>query len=99
MPNTGYHVDSIFIDGVLVPPDSQYMFSNVQASHAIRVTFLQYGYALSASAGPNGSIIPSGNIAVNFGADTTFIFVPGVGYHVDSIIVDGIFAEIGRAHV
>jgi hypothetical protein len=45
---------------------------------------------LSASAGPNGSISPSGNIRIFRGNDTTFTFTPNPGFYVDSVVVDGV---------
>jgi hypothetical protein len=45
---------------------------------------------ITATAGPNGSITPSGNIKVFRGNDTTFTFAPNSGFYVDSVIVDGV---------
>ncbi len=46
--------------------------------------------AISASSGANGSIIPSGVIAVNYGSNQTFTINPAFGYHVADVLVDGI---------
>ncbi|OGP91168.1 MAG: hypothetical protein A2157_02000 [Deltaproteobacteria bacterium RBG_16_47_11] len=45
--------------------------------------------AISASAGANGSIDPSGVIPVNYGSNKTFTITPAVGYHVADVSVDG----------
>jgi len=45
---------------------------------------------ISASSGANGSIIPSGVIAVNYGSNQTFTINPAFGYHVADVLVDGI---------
>jgi hypothetical protein len=42
-----------------------------------------------ASAGPNGSISPSGSVFVDRGSDKTFAITPNVGYHVLDVLVDG----------
>lgn len=46
-------------------------------------------YTITTSAGANGTITPSGVILVNSGANQTFIITPNLGYHIESIIVDG----------
>ncbi|MBI3195338.1 MAG: VCBS repeat-containing protein, partial [Ignavibacteriae bacterium] len=48
-------------------------------------------FSITASAGANGSITPSGIITVRNGHDTTFTITPNSNYRIDSVIVDGIF--------
>ncbi len=43
-----------------------------------------------ATAGPNGSIIPAGTVIVNSGSSQVFTFTPNPGYHLDSVLVDGV---------
>jgi hypothetical protein len=45
---------------------------------------------INASAGPNGTIIPSGNIAVSAGGNQTFTISPNEGYKIANVIVDGV---------
>ncbi len=45
---------------------------------------------ISASAGPNGSIDPSGPVAVGFGNDQSFSLTPAAGYHVSEVRIDGV---------
>ena len=47
-------------------------------------------YPITASAGPNGSIMPSGTVSVNAGTDQTFSIVPAGGHHIDVVQVDGV---------
>lgn len=47
-------------------------------------------YAITATAGANGAISPSGNVSISRGTDTTFTITPHAGYQVDSVFVDGI---------
>jgi CSLREA domain-containing protein len=89
-PSIGYHVDSVIVDGVNKPSASSYTFISVTANHAIRVTFAINQYTITASSGANGSISPSGAITVNYGSSQAFNFTPSTGYHVDSVIVDGV---------
>jgi hypothetical protein len=47
---------------------------------------------ISATAGPHGSITPSGNVTVASGDDQSFSITPDPGYFIDSVIVDNVFA-------
>ena len=46
-------------------------------------------YTITASAGPNGTISPSGDITVNQGSDKSFTITPDTGYSIDDVLVDG----------
>src|SRR5207302_580184 len=73
-PNTGYHVDSVIVDGVLTPTAPNYTFTNDTSNHTIRVTFIINQYTITATVGANGSISPSGAVTVNYGGSQTFTF-------------------------
>ena len=90
MPNTGYHVDSLIVDGVKVDSTTSYTFVDDTVNHTIRVTFKIYTYTITAVAGTNGTISPAGIDTVTYGSSPVFTFVPNAGYHVDSVIVDGL---------
>ncbi|MBI5838416.1 MAG: T9SS type A sorting domain-containing protein [Candidatus Eisenbacteria bacterium] len=57
------------------------------SSHA---NFTIAGWTITASAGANGSIAPSGTIGVADGASPTFTMTPVAGYHVADVLVNGI---------
>jgi hypothetical protein len=46
-------------------------------------------YTITASAGSNGSISPSGDVTVNSGANQAFTITPNSGYVVSDVLVDG----------
>jgi len=46
-------------------------------------------YIITASAGANGSITPSGDIEVVEGDNQTFTFSPNEGYQIEQVLVDG----------
>jgi hypothetical protein len=46
---------------------------------------------ISATAGPHGSITPSGNVTVASGDDQSFTIAPDPGYFIDSVLVDNVF--------
>jgi hypothetical protein len=88
-PNTGYHVVDVLVDGSNVGAVESYTFTHVAANHSISASFAINTYTLAAATGPNGSIVPSGNIAVNYGVDQAFIITPDIGYHIVDVLVDG----------
>lgn len=46
-------------------------------------------HVITASAGPNGTIQPSGSIPVATGASQSFTISPNPGYRIDDVVVDG----------
>lgn len=46
-------------------------------------------YTIEASSGPNGSILPSGNIEVTHGNNQLFSFNPDEGYEISEVLVNG----------
>ena len=62
---------------------------------------------ITSSAGPNGSISPSGNIIIDQGSDKSFIISPDAGYQIADVLVDGssvgavssyTFTNVSQAH-
>ena len=45
-------------------------------------------YTITATAGANGSISPSGEVTVNHGSDQTFAITPDSGYQITDVVVD-----------
>ncbi|MDO9176153.1 MAG: hypothetical protein Q7V62_15200, partial [Actinomycetota bacterium] len=88
-PNTGYHIASVTVDGVSQGAISSYTFYNVTANHTIAATFAVNTYAITTSAGANGTITPS-SPTVNHGANQTLSITANTGYHVADVIVDGV---------
>jgi hypothetical protein len=94
-PNSGYHVADVKVDGSSVGVVTAYTFHNVISNHTIEASFALniITYTITATAGANGIIVPSGTVAVNQGADQTFTVTPNSGYHVADVKVDG--ASVG----
>jgi hypothetical protein len=88
-PNTGYHIVDVKVDGVSVGAVSTYTFTNVTTNHTINVTFAIDTFTITASAGENGNISPSGMVIVNYNVDQSFTITPNTGYHVADVLVDG----------
>ncbi len=88
-PATGYHIADVTVDGSSIGAVASHTFTSVSANHTIAATFAINTYTITASAGANGSISPSGGVVVNYGSDTTFTITPATGYHVADVTVDG----------
>ena len=61
----------------------------MNAARSVTATFAVRTFTISASAGANGTITPSGAVSVNYGATSAFTITPGAGYHVADVLVDG----------
>jgi len=92
-PSVGYNVSTVLVDGAAVTSipaaGGTYTFSNVTAAHTISVSFTLKTFIITASAGTNGTISPSGAISVNYGSKETFTVTPSTGYKVSKVLIDG----------
>ncbi|MBI4547791.1 MAG: putative Ig domain-containing protein, partial [Ignavibacteriae bacterium] len=71
------------------PGTKRFTASDSGLTSAISNEFTLTTYTITASAGSNGTIVPSGDISVNHGADQTFTITPNTGYHIADVLVDG----------
>jgi hypothetical protein len=92
-PNIGYHVADVLVDGVSVGAVTSYTFTGVIANHAISASFAISTFTITASAGANGAISPSGGVIVNYGTDQAFTITPNSGCQIVDVLVDG--ASVG----
>ena len=89
-PDAGFHVADVLVDGISVGAVTSHTFTNVIANHTIDASFaVDVTFTITASAGANGSIAPSGEVVVNEGADQGFTITPDAGFHVADVLVDG----------
>jgi len=90
-PNSCYHVNDVLVDGVSVGAVTSYTFNNVQANHTIDATFAVNGpYQITATAGPGGTILPSGTIVANCGNTRTFNISASSGFSIQDVKVDNV---------
>jgi hypothetical protein len=93
--NSGYHIAGVLVDGTSVGAVSSYTFNGVNASHTISASFaadvetIPASYTITATAGANGSITPSGAVTVNAAANQSFTIAANSGYHIAGVLVDG----------
>ena len=97
IPNEGYEIASIYIDGVKVDDSKiakggvaqNISFEHVTEDHEVRATFSKIKLTISASAGEGGTISPSGLIEYEYGANASFVIAPDQLKTIDKIYVDG----------
>jgi hypothetical protein len=92
-PSMGYHIDSLLVDGVKKDSTLSYTFYNVVNNHTIKAYFSIDVFTVTTSVAGNGTIAPSGTVNVSYGTDRQFGISPGTGYHLDSLLVDGVHSD------
>ncbi len=87
-PSNGYHIADVLVDSSSVGAVSSYTFTNVTTNYTIAATFAINTYTITASAGDNGTISPSGAVGVSWNGSQTFTITPSNGYHIADVLVD-----------
>jgi hypothetical protein len=90
VPNTGYQFVNWTGDVSDTTDDSATITINKAGNLA--AVFAINTYTISATAGPNGAIFPSGNTTVNYNSSKTFSMTPSLGYQIADVLVDGVSA-------
>ncbi|WP_176547226.1 S8 family serine peptidase [Bacillus sp. AFS053548] len=94
-PDIGYEIASLKVDGVdTKATNNTYTLTNITSDHKIDVTFKKIVHTITATAGSNGAISPSGSVPVKYGENQTFTITPKKGYEIASFIVDGVNAKL-----
>ena len=97
-PDTGYQVDSVyytdnFTNFAGTITNDNYYISSFNSSGSIRVTFKPVKqYTITAIAGPNGTIKPSGTKLLNGGNGNYqyYLIKANPGYEIDSIVLNDV---------
>jgi hypothetical protein len=96
-PNEGYDIENIKVNGsnVAFTPDAtgaaSHTISNITANTTITATMKIKTFTITAIAGSNGTITPSGAVTVNYGGSQTYTITAHAGYMVENVQVDGVF--------
>ena len=93
VPSNACHViEDVVVDGISQGPIASYTFTEVQSDHYIRATFATLGpYTIVSSAGPAGSISPSGTTTVSCGGSQSYtITAPSGCGAIQDVKVDGV---------
>ena len=94
LPETGFQVEAVFVDGEVADVDNSYTFAEVTQNHTIHVDFSPVIFTIAATSSGGGSIDPAGDVEVLYGNNQTFTFHPDEGYYVESVIVDGLITDV-----
>ena len=89
VPNSGFVITDVQVDGNSVGPVSQYQFSNLNSCHTISATFSSISYTIVANSQGSGSITPSGSVGVAAGQNETFTITPAANNAISGVTVDG----------
>ena len=76
-------------DGYTFEPSSRKVKENANDVDFTGTLVTTETYTITASAGPNGSMSPSGDVTVNEGTDQSFTITPDTGYQINDVLVDG----------
>jgi hypothetical protein len=96
--NEGWYIASTVIDGVTTTytQDDALVtltvpYTAINADHSVSVTFAQFMYTITATAGEHGTVndATSVNAEVAYGTNYTLNFTPADNYQVADVIVDG----------
>jgi hypothetical protein len=96
--NASYVVNQWLLDGSVVQTGgTSYALNNIQAGHAVQVTFTYATtqYTISASAGSGGSINPSGSFTVSAGSNQTLTATANANYIINQWYVDSTVMQVG----
>ncbi len=89
-PDACHTVAGLTVDGVPAGAATSYTFTNVTADHTIAASFALKSWTITATAGADGTISPSGAVAVDCGANASFTVTPNACRVVTAITVDGV---------
>jgi hypothetical protein len=93
-PRTGHEIADVQVNGVSVGSVSRYRFQHITSNQTISASFAPRQVTVSATAGSNGTISPSGQVAVKYNGSQTFHITPDTGHVIADVQVDGV--SLGR---
>jgi hypothetical protein len=90
VPDEGYHVAELIVDGVSVEASETYVFADIHVNHRISARFELTEYTVTATAGEGGSVTPAGTV-VNYGDSATIEIAAADCHHIDSVFADDVY--------
>lgn len=97
--NEGWYIASTDIDGVTTTytqDDAMVTltipYTAINADHSVNVTFAQFMYTITATAGANGTVNDAAAVSANvaYGSNYALTFTPEANYQVADVVVDGV---------
>ncbi len=89
-PALGYRVADVRVDGASLGPIGSYTFAKVTENHTIHAVFIADTFTITSSAGPNGTISPSGSTPVSYGGTQSYGISANDGYTIADVVIDGV---------
>jgi len=91
-PDTCYEVEDVLVNGSSVGAVTSHTLANVTSDQTIEASFVMdtdSDITITASAGSNGSISPTGESTLACGGNQAFTIEPDAGFVVEDVLVDG----------
>ena len=88
-PNTGFVLDTLFVNGNKVDSISSYTFDTLKANKTISAKFKIQTFTITSSAGTGGSISPIGTSIVKYDSSLKYSITPNAGFVLDTLFVNG----------
>ena len=94
-PDAGYRIGSITRNNVALTVDNPAVgytetLTNIVDNYDYEVMFVQNTYAITATAGNNGTVSPAGTSYYNYHQNADYDIVAALGYYIASVTVDGV---------
>jgi len=105
VPDSGYHIDYVTVDGRKVEPSNRLRLTDVQSDHVILVWFARdrvappvvpQSFTIEATVSDGHGLVSPAVQTVSYGGTAFVELVPHPGYHVASISVDGTDVQIAN---
>lgn len=90
LPDQGYEVSGITVNGEELSVAGEYIFDLVTVDQSIAVRFARREHAIVASARPGGTITPGGIVTAFEGESPVFLITADTGRHIAEVHVDGL---------
>jgi len=99
IPNKGYDIDQILVDGVPVDVYQQSLtLYNVQKTYDIKVFFKKVYFTIESISGQHGKIVPEGLLTVDKNDQKRFTILPDEGFEIEKLLVDGMTVRQAEAY-
>jgi hypothetical protein len=101
VPDDGYNIADVIVDGESIGAVTEYLFDSVHANRSISALFEMIPVVercITATAGPGGSIAPSGVVCVPEGTALEFVITADEKSMISDLLVDGIFVGASNSY-
>ena len=89
VPDEGYHITAIVVDGETLPAAETYTFENIRDNHTVTALFAIDEFTVTAEAGDGGWVTPTDTV-VAYGENVTVAITAADCYHIDYVTVNGV---------